>query len=564
MNYKPSLIICLFLLLFSTTAKTQIINLVIFPHPTTGCNVQLELYGESLLMDECQFEITGDWGDGDSGTMTITSAGGLVAYFEHYYSQQGTYTASFSVLNLCDSTTVGPETIVYNMLNPPYCSYAVIPTMNISTMVQTFDIPLDFTDVNGVVSTIVPAFMNGTYAYSGLNQGAVPYSVSINDNWLSQNGYEQVSPDISFTSFDAFGNAETNAQSLNFQCTGVATDPNFAVSAWPGGFVAPLQQGILNVNVCNTACGDTSDVTVSVTFPAGFVPDTTGLINPQVNGTTLTFDLQGVSNCQTMVIPFFFPGATPAGTQICFFTEVTHPDDTDPTNNNDSICTVVQNSYDPNEKISNQPTYIDPSAAEMFQYIVHFQNDGNMNALQVIVRDTVDPSLDLSTFRVIASKHPVSTMVDPATREVKFTFSNIQLTPSSQDMDSSQGYVVYEIAEHAGLPAETAIENTAFIYFDFNPPIVTNTTYSINHVLGLNEQVVKPVFLSPNPATTTVRCNGALALSAQVYDLAGKLVIDAYNMNNNEFSVAGLANGVYQVVIVTVDGVQTEKLVINR
>jgi uncharacterized repeat protein (TIGR01451 family) len=328
--------------------------------------------------------------------------------------------------------------------------------------------------------------------------------------------------------------------------------------------VAPLQTGSVHLSVCNYACSNTADATVSLIFPEGFVPDLTGLTNASVNGNTLTFDVNGLSNCSSFTIPFTFPGNTPSGTQICFETTVSNPDDITPANNTQPFCAVVLNSYDPNEKSVNRPTHLDPNTQETLQYIIHFQNDGNFDAMNVVVTDVIDADLDLSSFQLLEAKHGVITAIDPLSRTVTFSFRNAFLVPSSLNLEASQGYVVYRITENANLPVGTAIENTANIYFDYNPPIVTNTTYNINEMLSVDEHLVGTVFLSPNPATTTVRCSGALALSAQVYDLAGKLMISAGSMSNNEFSVAGLANGVYQVVIVTVDGVQTEKLVINR
>jgi uncharacterized repeat protein (TIGR01451 family) len=130
--------------------------------------------------------------------------------------------------------------------------------------------------------------------------------------------------------------------------------------------------------------------------------------------------------------------------------------------------------------------FVNPDAADEFRYVVHFQNDGNNNATNVVITDTISPNLDLSTFRLVGAKHGISTFVNTTTRVVTFTFNNINLAQSAADLDGSRGYVVYSISEMPNLPIGTEIENTAYIYFDFNPAIVTNTTYNINQtMLGL-------------------------------------------------------------------------------
>ncbi len=50
------------------------------------------------------------------------------------------------------------------------------------------------------------------------------------------------------------------------------------------------------------------------------------------------------------------------------------------------------------------------------------------------------------------------------------------LPDSATDMAGSQGYFKFRIPLSEGLPNMTEVENTAAIYFDLNPPVITNTT----------------------------------------------------------------------------------------
>lgn len=64
-------------------------------------------------------------------------------------------------------------------------------------------------------------------------------------------------------------------------------------------------------------------------------------------------------------------------------------------------------------------------------------------------------------------------------RNIDFNFVNINLPDSTSNQAESQGYVTYTISPRSDLSTCTSIQNTASIYFDSNPPIVTNTTESI-------------------------------------------------------------------------------------
>jgi hypothetical protein len=66
---------------------------------------------------------------------------------------------------------------------------------------------------------------------------------------------------------------------------------------------------------------------------------------------------------------------------------------------------------------------------------------------------------------------------------LRVNFSNIKLVDSTTNEPLSHGFFTYEITPKSNLPLETRIENTAAIYFDYNPPIFTNTTF---HTIGEN------------------------------------------------------------------------------
>ncbi|TAE60744.1 MAG: T9SS C-terminal target domain-containing protein [Bacteroidetes bacterium] len=152
--------------------------------------------------------------------------------------------------------------------------------------------------------------------------------------------------------------------------------------------------------------------------------------------------------------------------------------DLDTTNNFLLYTDAVINSYDPNDKqvyprgegaagkILNNQTHT---------YTVRFQNTGNAPALLVRVLDTLDTDLDLQSLHIVGYSHPMRTELLPG-NALAFIFENINLPDSSSNEPASHGYVIFEVAQQPNLPHNQEITNTAYIYFDFNPAIVTNTT----------------------------------------------------------------------------------------
>ncbi|MFK7756691.1 MAG: T9SS type A sorting domain-containing protein [Flavobacteriales bacterium] len=115
---------------------------------------------------------------------------------------------------------------------------------------------------------------------------------------------------------------------------------------------------------------------------------------------------------------------------------------------------------------------------------MRFQNTGNAPAQDVRIQDTIDVNYDLETFRLVANSHSVMTTINEQTRVVDFFFENIQLPDSVNNEPESHGLVSYAITPYADLVVDTELNNTAYIYFDNNEPIITNTTWTTIHECG--------------------------------------------------------------------------------
>ena len=233
----------------------------------------------------------------------------------------------------------------------------------------------------------------------------------------------------------------------------------------------------------------------------------------------------------------------------------------------------IQCSYDPNDKLVNPKrandnyTLID----ETLNYTIRFQNTGNAEAFDVVVRDTLDPNLDVSTFKLVGSSHEeiLQTFIKDD-QYITFEFKNIFLPDSTTDFEGSNGYVSYTIEHKEGIDENTKIENTAHIYFDFNPPIVTNTTENImvsmfpTSTNNLNPNL--DIRIYPNPSDGILYFEGAdleWDATVEIVDLNGKVVMKNQLRTMRQINLGGLNSGVYFVHIIQDNGRFSGKVIVE-
>jgi uncharacterized repeat protein (TIGR01451 family) len=157
-------------------------------------------------------------------------------------------------------------------------------------------------------------------------------------------------------------------------------------------------------------------------------------------------------------------------------------DDANP--NVDIFCVEASASYDPNDKTGyplgiTENNFIEPN--QSMEYVIRFQNTGTDTAFTVVIRDTLD--LDFDVFSVIsgASSHSYAFRIY-GPRVLEWTFSNIMLPDSTTDEPGSNGFVKFIVNQKTNLVPGTELNNEVGIYFDFNSPIITNTTSHIIHI----------------------------------------------------------------------------------
>jgi uncharacterized repeat protein (TIGR01451 family) len=242
--------------------------------------------------------------------------------------------------------------------------------------------------------------------------------------------------------------------------------------------------------------------------------------------------------------------------------------DTNTLNNYVALHQICVSSFDPNSKAVTPEGNI--SNQQELTYTIHFQNTGTAPALNVFLHDTLDANLDVNTFKVLGFSHPMTYSLT-GNGILAFTFANIYLPDSVSNEPMSHGLVTFSIKPKPGLALNTQLLNTASIIFDFNSPIVTNTTLntiyenSPNGIPSFNKNDAF-VQLYPNPTSNniTLQTNTELKnTSITLYDVTGKL-IKQYNLKSffkTNLDLSQLDNGIYFIEILHNGKSQMNKII---
>lgn len=225
-----------------------------------------------------------------------------------------------------------------------------------------------------------------------------------------------------------------------------------------------------------------------------------------VVGNTLTWNIGWVGSSQIgFHLRFMVPSDVALiGTTLTGVASIaTTNTDADLTNNTWNFAQLVTGSYDPNEKLARTSTGGDTTylidADEWIDYTIHFQNTGTDTAFMVVVTDTLPATLDPASIQVGAASHPYNwTLRDAGT--LTFNFPGILLPDSNVNEPASHGFVSFRIKAREPLVPGTTIQNTANIFFDHNPPVITEpSVLTAEFSTGVHEADAVEVHLMPNP-----------------------------------------------------------------
>ena len=193
-------------------------------------------------------------------------------------------------------------------------------------------------------------------------------------------------------------------------------------------------------------------------------------------------------------------------------------------------CQENIGSFDPNDKQAFPKGYGTQHLVEAntdLEYLIRFQNSGTDTAFTVVILDTLSGYVEASSVQPGASSHHYDFAVLDG-NVLRFQFDNILLPDSNINEAASHGFVKYRVSQKADNPDGSLIENRAAIFFDFNDPVMTNTTF---HTIGDQFILVKTdeknngtgLNAYPNPARGTVTFEFPVPVRNASFELTGSL-----------------------------------------
>lgn len=143
----------------------------------------------------------------------------------------------------------------------------------------------------------------------------------------------------------------------------------------------------------------------------------------------------------------------------------------------DQDCDPVQTPLDPNVK-TGIPTGITSKhyikAGSDIEYRIEFENTGTDTAFNVVVYDTLPKFLNPNTTKPGSASAPFS-FARFNGGILRWTFQGINLPPKSTDPEHCRGWFTFRAPQKPQNLPGTVIRNKAWIYFDLEAPVSTNT-----------------------------------------------------------------------------------------
>ena len=438
-------------------------------------------------------------------------------------------------LSICEYLLNGGSAIIQN--NAPGCNSTVevLASCNaafnrIAGVIQ-YDFNMDGCDVNDIdapnilIETTDGVQTYGTYANaSGMYQQFVPFEGTVNTaiNTASLPTFFEASPLNQETVFTGFGNEAI----IDFCLTATQTINDLKIALLPTSPARPGFDATYDLVYENVG---TTQLSGEVTFYFDdlkqtfieAVPSESGIVGGEVNWVFVDLNPfeSGLISIRLNTLP---PPTNEIGDTLNFIAEISPvTDDANPDDNSIEIGQVVVGAFDPNDKNVMQGPEIDEAeVGNYLDYVVRFQNTGNANATKVVIEDLLDDNLQWESLRPLNASHTYRTEIING-NELSFIFENIDLPPEMTDPEGSQGYIAFQVRTDDTLVLGDEVSNTASIFFDFNPAIITNTVTTV-----VGDQVA-PIAI----------CQSITI----VLDASGQATITANDIDNGSSDTNGIA-----------------------
>ncbi len=329
---------------------------------------------------------------------------------------------------------------------------------------------------------------------------------------------------------------------------------------------------VYNITYKNIGTNTVSNGTIQMikdsclTFQYTIPPDT----NVIFNSDTITWSYANLSPGEERIFSIWLNVATwinlgdTVSASACIYPQLT---DIDLSNNCESQSQESVGSFDPNDKSvtpGGDITTIQVANGQWLTYTIRFQNTGTASAETIRIADTVRVKLNLNSLEILASSHNYQFTLD-GDRVLKFFYPNIMLPDSNTNEPLSHGFIKFRIKPNSGLLAGDVIENNSAIYFDYNQPVITNTTVTeIVNPTSLEDITIKSknfiIYPNPNNGKFTLEFYSLIHVEGllKIFDIAGQNVLKEKikitpGINKLSVNNLSLSSGIYFINLQTTE-----------
>jgi uncharacterized repeat protein (TIGR01451 family) len=477
---------------------------------------------------------------------------GMVGLFSPYESLsilQGLPVGGEWKLRFTSGYAFPPDGMLYAfglIVNSSPCTSSIVGTvyydLNGNTELDANEESIPFTEIqNTLVNQYTYSYENGSYFFCTESGSGDLILTNLPDNFYSEPVNFIVSEGENLNNLNIPFFAESDILDLSVDL--------FSLDANRPGFQATYKISIQNIG---TVCENNASLSL------GF-PEYVTIVNSEnsdldISGNTATFDM--IEMCPFESVEFnveiLLDDTVSIGTLLEATADLaTSQTDANPSDNNFTSFVEVIGAYDPNDKQVSLENIGDEFLEDgsPLKYTIRFQNTGTFYAERVVIADTIDADLDINSLQIISTSHDMQ--LSREGNVLYFEFDQIFLPDSATDLEGSNGHVRYEMDPLPSFSEGETIENTAYIYFDFNEAIETNTVVtSFQNPLNLSEQNDFETNLFPNPANDvlTVTWNTESKVERiEIFDISGRLLHKSTVNTSSQSTVdiSNLANGIY-------------------
>jgi hypothetical protein len=279
----------------------------------------------------------------------------------------------------------------------------------------------------------------------------------------------------------------------------------------------------------------------------------------------------------SVFIQFCIKSSLQIGSNIRVVYSYNLPNDISPWNNFDTIAVkasnlspkAVSSGFRNNSLQVNKPLLIDGN--EYLTYRVNFQNSTGKTINKLVILDSLDADLDMTTFKIVKSSHPYKE-IKLIKNILQVYYEGMNLKDSANFTNQSIGEFIFAVKPKNNLVPNTLIKNKAILLFDVYPQKVTNSVLNKikGYTVGLNKVESRKqdelIQVYPNPAKNKVKLIASLTNIRKIalYSIDGKEIYSIVNLKTNEqeLDISGLLAGIYLIKVESEKGVDVKKIIV--